>query len=171
MKKAISTLVATVLLILIVIALIAIIWGAVLPMITRSTEIGQACSDARISINTISGYSCYSENAKTTMVMIDRASEKELAGLQISLREGGKRTAYIIRKDSSLVFLVEFEEGSGNIIREYISDAQYPVSPATPAVWSIGRLGNSLVFDGTTFVSAQLDSSKEITIETWVKPE
>jgi flagellin-like protein len=55
-RRAISDLVATVLLVLIVIAAVGIIWGAIMPIIRSNIETSQKCSAAELSINTQSGY-------------------------------------------------------------------------------------------------------------------
>lgn len=92
-KKAISTLVATVLLILITVAAVGIIWGAIMPVITRTMEIGQACLNARVTINTESGYTCYDagvETSRNVSLMISHGSEEfDLAGINLVLSGGG----------------------------------------------------------------------------------
>lgn len=89
-KRAISTLVATVLLILITVAAVGIIWGAIMPVITRTMEIGQACLNARVTINTEAGYTCYNPGERNVSIMISHGSEEfDLAGINLVLSGGG----------------------------------------------------------------------------------
>ncbi|MBI5148698.1 hypothetical protein HZA33_03390 [Candidatus Pacearchaeota archaeon] len=99
-KRAISTLVATVLLILITVAAVGIIWGAIMPVITRTMEIGQACLNARVTINTESGYTCYKTVGadKFVNIMISRGSEDfTLSGINLILIGGGTSTSWNIQ--------------------------------------------------------------------------
>ena len=101
-KKAISTLVATVLLILITVAAVGIIWGAIMPVITRTMEIGQACLNARVTINTESGYTCYNKNTKEVNIMISRGSEEfTLAGINLVLSGEGTSHSWNFQVGSS----------------------------------------------------------------------
>ena len=94
-KKAVSALVATVLLILITVAAVGIIWGAIMPMITTSLNVGRECLNARLTVNTQSGYTCIISTANQTQVMISRGSEEFTpAGMQI-LASGQGRTITI----------------------------------------------------------------------------
>lgn len=93
-KRGISTLVATVILILIVIVAIGIIWGALGPIISNSSEISQACSRASLAIDTSQGYSCYDENANELVLMISRIGDVEIAGAQLILSAGATSKAY-----------------------------------------------------------------------------
>ena len=101
-KKAVSAIVATVLLILITVAAVGIIWGAIMPMLNKATELGQACMQARLTIDTTSGYTCYDESKKQASVMITRGAEEfELAGMQVGLSSGGTLTSYNVRPNVS----------------------------------------------------------------------
>ncbi len=84
-KKAVSTLIETVLLILIVVAAISMIWGLVVPMMQdKITEIVQSCISAKIKINTVEGYTCYDPEDMQLKVMVSRgADDLKFAGLQI----------------------------------------------------------------------------------------
>ncbi|MBI5148251.1 hypothetical protein HZA33_01075, partial [Candidatus Pacearchaeota archaeon] len=79
-KRGISTLIATVLLILIAVVAIGIIWAAIMPMITNASRLSQACSQVSIVINAQAGYTCYDQSANEILIMISRGStEIELA--------------------------------------------------------------------------------------------
>ena len=62
-KKGISAVVATVLIILITVAAVAIIWAAVIPMIRSQTEGGTACLAAAGALNIKSDFTCKTDNA------------------------------------------------------------------------------------------------------------
>jgi len=58
-KRGIEALVATVLLVLIVIAAVGIIWGAVMPIIKQNIDTSQKCLNTGIEINAESGYTYF----------------------------------------------------------------------------------------------------------------
>lgn len=103
-RKAVSALVATVLLILITVAAVGIIWGAIMPMMNRAMEMGQACLNARLSINTESGYTCYNSTVpggSEVQVMIARGSEEfDLAGMHLIVSGGGESRTFAVRADA-----------------------------------------------------------------------
>ncbi|MBI5149099.1 hypothetical protein HZA33_05455, partial [Candidatus Pacearchaeota archaeon] len=96
-KRGISTLIATVLLILIAVVAIGIIWAAIMPMITNASRLSQACSQVSIVINKEAGYTCYDQSANEILIMISRGStEIELAGAQISILSQGASKSFEI---------------------------------------------------------------------------
>ena len=102
-KRAVSTLVATVLLILIVVAAVAIIWGAIMPMMTTAMDIGRACLNSQgLTINSEGGYTCAS--LTNASVMVSRSAENfEVAGVKLALSAGGVTKSVTIRVgDTSL---------------------------------------------------------------------
>jgi flagellin-like protein len=85
-RKAISELVSTVLLVLITIAAVGIIWGAIMPIIRSNLETSQKCANAELRVNTESGYTYLTSlpTATNITVQISRgASTVELAGIQL----------------------------------------------------------------------------------------
>jgi len=95
-KKAVSALVATVLLILITVAAIGIIWSAVMPMINKATQYGQACMSARLQINTDSGYTCYNASG-VVLANIDRGAEDFVpSAIQVIVAGGGQSKVFKI---------------------------------------------------------------------------
>ncbi|MBI5148793.1 DUF4091 domain-containing protein [Candidatus Pacearchaeota archaeon] len=104
-KRAISTLVSTVLIILITVAAVGIIWGAIMPVITRTMSIGQACLNARVTINTEQGYTYYdgtTAGSEATNIMISHGSEEfELAGINLILKGGGTSKTWNIYATST----------------------------------------------------------------------
>lgn len=118
-KKAVSALVATVLLILVTVAAVGIIWAAVMPMITRALELNQACLNARLNIDTTRGYTCYDAEKKQANVMVTRGAEDfELTGMQIGLVSTQGETKNIdtrqawVPKDRSQIKILIIENGS-----------------------------------------------------------
>lgn len=119
-KKAVSTLVATVLLILITVAAVGIIWGAIMPMLNSAMEMGQACLNARLTIDTVSGYTCYKTSSRETQVMINRGAEEfNLAGIRVMISGGGRSKTLEIATDQNK-----------NVTR-MISDVNYTVTAIT----------------------------------------
>lgn len=97
-NKAVSALVATVLLILITVAAVGIIWGAIMPMLNRAMEMGQACLNARLTIDTTSGYTCYKTTAQEAQIMIGRGAEEfDLAGMNVIVSGGGVSKTFKIK--------------------------------------------------------------------------
>lgn len=186
-KKAVSALVATVLLILITFAAVGIIWGAVMPMITKAMQLSQACTNARLSIDTTQGFTCYSENTKQISVSVSRGSnEFNLVGLGISVSGEGSRKAYSIKKEDSIVLNMPFEEGSGSIINDLSGKGNNgsimvggPWNPgnaiSTSNLWNLaGRVEKALNFNGTNdsvkmVYSDSLNVSRGFTVMCWFK--
>jgi flagellin-like protein len=93
-KKAVSALVATVLLILITVAAVGIIWGAIMPMINQATQYGQSCMNARLQINTDSGYTCYNASG-VVLANIERGAEDFVpTGIQLVVSGGGQSKVF-----------------------------------------------------------------------------
>lgn len=106
-KKGVSALVATVLLVLITIAAVGLIWGAILPLIQRGLQQGQGCGvDVRLIINTQTGYTCSgntSDGNRYTMVMVERpTTDFELVGMLLQVGGEGFTKSYEIREKSSI---------------------------------------------------------------------
>lgn len=96
-KKAISALVATVLLILITVAAVGIIWGAIMPMIKNVLELNQACLKANsLNIDTQSGFTCYNSTGGTTVtVTVERGPETyDLTGIKFIVVTGGQSKSF-----------------------------------------------------------------------------
>ncbi len=85
-KKGISSLIATVLMILITISSVGIIIQAVMPIIKNNLEIANQCDSIKLSINTEEGYSVYDPATNTLSISVSRGAEETgLAGIQIKL--------------------------------------------------------------------------------------
>jgi len=173
-KKSVSALVATVLLILITVAATGIIWSAVMPMITKSTKMSEACLNARLNIDTTAGYTCYDEANKQVYVMVRRGAEDfNLSGIKIQLSGDGKTKGYNISLNAIGVLNLKFDEGVGNSV--YDSSQNGNKGYTQGASWTQGIIGSALQFDGTDdFVnvsnSNSLNITGDLTIEIWIKP-
>lgn len=84
-RKAISSLVATVLLVLITIAAVGIIWGAIMPMIKSNLETSQKCNSADLTINTEGGYTYASGNDAFIQVSRGPSGSINVVGLQLKV--------------------------------------------------------------------------------------
>jgi len=104
-KKGISDLIATVLLVLIVIAAIGIIWTAIAPMLKISPKVVE-CPKFDLSVNTDEGYSWYDKSvlipgtgARNIQVMVSAGADvikSDLKDIQIKVRyPGGSETFYV----------------------------------------------------------------------------
>lgn len=172
-KKAISNIVATVLLILIVIIAISIIWAAVIPAIKNSLELNNACTNARLSIDTQSGYTCYDASCSKANVVIARGSDvSELAGMLLGLESGAKTVSYIIKEDQSVVLSLNFDENSGTNVTD--SSGKNNNGVASGSKWVNGKYGSALEFDSmndsvSVPESESLEIEDSVTIEAWIK--
>lgn len=98
-RKAISPILATVLLILMTIAAVAIIWPAVMPIIKRGASgISSACIGIDLTIETTGKVTCYDATNKKLHVSVSRgAGDYELEKIQaISYLEGNSESDIII---------------------------------------------------------------------------
>ena len=101
-RKGISALVATVLLVLITIAAVGIIWGAVMPMIKGNIEKSQKCYDLALEIKQ-AGNTCYHLYDETLDVQVGRG-EKVADLNDLAIQVGYQGTSKSVRiSDSTLV--------------------------------------------------------------------
>jgi hypothetical protein len=110
-KKAISAIVATVLIILITVAAVTIIWQAIIPMIKQQTIGSTICLDAvsQISLESAEGYTCWDQENAIVKIQVSRGAEEfDLIKLQVSIYEGGS-------SDSSKIPVSGLEDGSKNL--------------------------------------------------------
>ncbi len=83
-KRGISTVVATVLIIMITVAAVGIIWASVVPMITNKLSSSTECIDAssQVQLATDKGYPCM--NGSSLKIQIKRGpKDLELAAVQV----------------------------------------------------------------------------------------
>jgi len=73
MKRGISAVIATVLIILITLSAVSIVWIVVLPMISDNLELEAICQKAGITIDSSQGFTCY--DGEDLLLNIERANE------------------------------------------------------------------------------------------------
>lgn len=98
-KRGISALVATVLLVLITIAAVGLIWGAILPIVQKGLGQSRACSlETRLIIDKSEGWTCFDAKASDVLVMIERPmTDFELSGIVVQISGGGQKVTATIR--------------------------------------------------------------------------
>jgi len=85
-KRGMSAIIETVLLILVVLAGVGIIVGAVMPLITGSIEKAKLCRDAEITIN--KDYTAFDQASNIlTLTLSKGPKEVAITGIQIKLRD------------------------------------------------------------------------------------
>ncbi|MEM2932635.1 MAG: archaellin/type IV pilin N-terminal domain-containing protein [Candidatus Pacearchaeota archaeon] len=96
-KRGVSALVATVLLVLITIAAVGIIWGAILPLIRKGLGTTQACGiETRLDIEK-RGYTCFNLTGKNVLVEISRPITLEgLTKILVQVSGEGRTEVYEI---------------------------------------------------------------------------
>jgi len=100
-KKGIEALVATVLLILITIAAVGIVWGAVMPIIRQNIESSQNCYGSGLEIKQ-GGYTCFDSINHQIQLQIGRGEKSiNITDIQVSLSSAGTSKSFKIVKDSS----------------------------------------------------------------------
>lgn len=173
-KGAVSSLVATVILILIVINAVLVISIAVIPTIEDSIKVSNACTNARLSIDTTSGYTCYNESYSKASVVVARGpDEHELSGMLLGLEGNGSLANYIVKQqDPAIVLSFNFNEGSG--IRATDSSGRGNDGNLEGTGWVSGKYGPGIEFDKpnesvTVSKSSSLEIIDNITIEAWIK--
>ena len=109
MKRGISDLIATVLLIVITVAAVGIIYAAIMPLIRGQIETSQKCGSAGIEIISEGGYTCYDPGTKEVKIQIQRGeSNVDIAGLQLQVAGGGKSKSVEINSTTSLIYVKEY---------------------------------------------------------------
>ncbi|MDO8516666.1 MAG: hypothetical protein Q7S33_00930 [Nanoarchaeota archaeon] len=96
-KKALSTIVATVLIILITMAAVTVVWLAVMPLISKQTATSSSCFDAVTKVSLVEGSSCYKVVEKD--VSIQPGTSPYMGGLdktnskvKFIVKQGGSAT-------------------------------------------------------------------------------
>ena len=125
-KKAISAIVATVLLILITVAAVGIIWGALVPWITnimRQGQVNQECitATANLEIDTDAGLTYFINESATknaTRVTVKRGGEEfDAAGIKIVIFGDGTSKSFDIEAGKNSTKIRMYPDGlyNGNL--------------------------------------------------------
>ena len=89
-KKGVSAVVATVLIIVITIAAVAIIGTTIIPMLKNKLEEGTVCLDASTALMIENkGYTCYNAEVDIDVQVSHGAKDVDLVGIQFLISEGG----------------------------------------------------------------------------------
>lgn len=97
-KKAVSAIVGTVMLVLVTVAAGSVVWQRLIPTITQNLQLSQECINARLNVDTQTGFTCYDEATGTTTVVVSRGAEQfNLNGILISLKAKGTTFTYLVR--------------------------------------------------------------------------
>jgi len=104
-KKAISAVVATVLIILITVAAVTIIWAAVIPMISNKLESGTVCLDAVSQIQLLDeGYTCKASDGRNVSIQVKHLSKDfKLSDIQVLVSAGGNTKMFKVSNDTSTI--------------------------------------------------------------------
>ncbi len=104
-KKAVSAVVATVLIIMITVAAVGIIWAAIIPMVQNSLNKGTICNDALSDITLIAekGYTCINRSSSNISLQIKKGpnAKVELVAVDALIFVGGDSFAYRINGTDS----------------------------------------------------------------------
>lgn len=101
-KKGLSQVIATILLILLSVAAVAILAAAIIPFVRESLSGGKECFEAvgLLEIDTEKGYTCYDSGEKEVKVMIKKAAKDvELRGIKIAIFDGTTGKTHDIETD------------------------------------------------------------------------
>jgi flagellin-like protein len=142
-KKAISALVATVLLVVITIAAMGMIWSSIMPIIKTNMEKSQKCFDVGLDIKQ-GGYTCLSPTGDL-MIQVSRGEKSiEIKDLQVQIGFGGTTRSFRI-SNSTIV-----SQNSG-IIPGPLEEVTYTIKPSainlneidTASIAAVLKIGNS----------------------------
>jgi len=97
-KKGLSAIVATVLIILVTVAGVAIVWAAVIPMLNNQLKTGTQCFDAESQIALLDeGYTCDNSSDGNVSLHVERGpKEFDLVGIQVLVSQGGNTESFTI---------------------------------------------------------------------------
>lgn len=103
-KKAISTIVATVLIILITVAAVAIIWAAIIPMIKNQLSGSTTCLDAVSQVTVLNeGYTCRNVAENKISLQVKRGPKSfDLKDIEVIVSIGGQTTNKRISADADV---------------------------------------------------------------------
>lgn len=92
-KRGISGVVATVLIILITVAAVAIIWMVIAPMLKTKTDAAVTSGGIELLIDTAHGYTTYNHSGHILCVQVKRGNDNlNLSGIQFSINFNGSST-------------------------------------------------------------------------------
>jgi len=159
MKRGISDLIATVLLIVITVAAVGIIYAAIMPLIRGQIETSQKCSSSGIEIDTSRGYTCDDRGKGEVSIQVQRGeSDVDIVGLQLQVSGGGKSKSIEINNTltgldyvkeynyTALAYNTSLSLPEKNEARTYVINTTDPTvgitAPESVSVAPIVKIGN-----------------------------
>jgi len=142
-KKAVSALIATVMLILVTMAAVVLVWQMVIPLIRTSIEKSNACRDAMVMVNTEAGFTYYKNDTREISVMVGRGeADVKVIGIQIKvLSSGGVSKVFTRTSKKNDTIPGPSEEFTYKIsaTEHNLTTTEKPVSVAVGAIVAIGK--------------------------------
>jgi hypothetical protein len=152
-KKGVDAVVATVLIIMITVAAVAIIWSTVIPMIKESASSATA-EKVSLSIETSGGYTVWDPQTNYSFVQIRRdVDNTNLTGVRVSFFNG-KETRSIIETDIPSVNTVK-------VYPFYFADFGKPVKVFISPIFADGTEGET-VSELTSFDTGEITLEQSI---------
>jgi flagellin-like protein len=140
-KRGVSAIVATVLVILITIAVATIVSVTVVPMVRNQLQSGELCFDATSQIQLLDqGYTCYENytGGINVSVQVNRLSKDfDLAGFQILMSSEGNTKSFEVNSSDGL------PGTPGTKVYEFNYSASRSVAPDQVQIAPIVSVGNS----------------------------
>jgi FlaG/FlaF family flagellin (archaellin) len=93
-KRAVSAVIATVLVIMITVAAVSILWSFLIPMIKDNLSFSDLCENTGVSIISSQGYTCYKPNNITIVQVSKSNSDANVTGLIFSISSSGNSYDY-----------------------------------------------------------------------------
>lgn len=141
-KKAVSALIATVMLILVTMAAVVLVWQMVIPLIRSSIDKSNACRDAMVMVNTEAGFTYYDNATNTVSVMVGRGEKDvEVIGIQIKILGGaGSSKVFTRTVEKNDTLPGPNEEVTYKIPDTGETGLANPVSAAVGAIVKVGKI-------------------------------
>lgn len=151
-KKAVSGLIATVLIIGITIAAFGLVYTFIIPMVREGIQASQECANAQLTVVTEKGYTCYDGATTILDVQIGRGpKDSTISGIQVIYAEAGNSfietldsTDGIVQPNGEKVYNIDYT-ASGFTKVDYVTVA---------AVIQLGRKENVCTASPEVIVNA-----------------
>jgi hypothetical protein len=117
-ERGLSTVIATVIMIVLVMAAIVMVWSAINNMIRNKTEGAQACFDVGFSEKVVinEDYTCY--NSTDDMVQFSLSvADVDIDGVLVAISSAGNSKSYVITNTpQTITGLLNYPDGSTSIV-------------------------------------------------------
>jgi len=147
-KKAVSAVVATVLIIMITVAAVGIIWAAIIPMVRDSLTKGTVCNDALSDISLVvdGGYTCINNTALCLNATVDGTQNVPCGAVSLQIKKGPNAKVDLISVDALIFvggdsFAYRIEKNNTNTMSEDMNGTSgtLPTSNVerTVSIWGV----------------------------------